>query len=103
MSVRINESRQNNSSAQIQLFRATCFRQPFDATLRAHSRDAVLMHQNRAVANNFKLAKRAPAPWHRTAQRQNLRAPRDQPVRHGCDDITRHFVKGAGEHVEWFL
>ena len=96
MSVRINEARQNNAPAEIQFFRVPSFRQPFDAAFRAHSRDAVLMHQNRAIANNFELPKRAPAPRHRSAHRQNLRATGNQPVRHGCDDITAIVSVGRG-------
>src|SRR5580700_4536653 len=69
VSVRIDKAGQNNASDQIQLFGAPRFRQTFDAPLRAHRRDAVLMNQNRAVSDDFKLAKRAPAAWHRTAHR----------------------------------
>src|ERR1700728_69593 len=99
--VRIDKAGKNNASAAIQLFRASRFPQPFDAAIRAHRRDVIVMHQNRTVANNFKFAKRAPAPWHRTAQRQNLRAPRNQPVRHGCDDTAslrgKHYCRGSKE------
>src|ERR1700722_5267826 len=88
VSVRIDKSGQNNTPAKLQLFRASRFRHTFDAPLRADRRDAILIHQNRAVANDFNLPECASAPWHRPAHRQNLRAPGNQPVRHGCDDTA---------------
>ncbi|MFY9729005.1 MAG: hypothetical protein WBQ04_21030 [Candidatus Acidiferrales bacterium] len=66
--MRIDKTRQDNATREIELFRAPGFPRAFDAATRSYRHDAIVMDKKSAVSNDSELAKRAPAPGYRAAK-----------------------------------
>ena len=72
MSVRINESGQDDAAAEVHLFCPPRAAKAFDAPPPAHGRNPVVANEQRAIANDSEFGERPPAPRHRPAQRQQF-------------------------------
>ena len=69
MSVRIDKTRQDDASGQIELFGTARFLRAFDAATRSYRHDAIIMYKKSAVSNNSQLAQRATTPGYSAAKR----------------------------------
>ena len=82
MSVRIHEAGKNHASAEVEFFAAPRGAQPLDAAARANRSDAIVMNEQRTVANDAEIREGAAAPGYSSAQSKQFRTAGDQPIRH---------------------
>src|SRR5690348_5083315 len=80
--MRIDEAGQENASAQVEFFGATSSAKPLDSSARPDGGDAVATDEDGPIANDFQVAQGGAATGNGTAQGEQLRAARNQQVRH---------------------
>lgn len=93
MRMRIDETGKNNTSAEVEPARAVGFAEAFDAAARPNADDTPVANQQRAIANDAQIAKRAATARCRAAQSDQFGASGDEDVfrlrrerkfSHGC-------------------
>jgi hypothetical protein len=67
--MRIDKTRQDDASRQIELFGTARFLRAFDAATRSYRHDSIIMYKKSAVSNNSQLAQRTTTPGHSAAKR----------------------------------
>ena len=76
--MRIDETRQHDAAAHIQLFCPPRFRPPLHLRPWPRRHDLPVAHQQRATSNQAQLGKGTASSWNSAAQRQNLRSTCDE-------------------------
>jgi len=78
--MRINEAGKDNASAEIEFTRPAGFRKPFNAAARADGGDAPVANQQRAIANDAKIAECAATARRGSAQSKKFGASGDENI-----------------------
>ena len=82
MGVGIDEPGQHHSPVQVELFGVLRVPKSLDVAAWSNRRDSVVLNEQRPITNDSQVAQCAPTARHRPFQRQELRAPGNQQVRH---------------------